>query len=186
LDLRLGAAFTRLQTLSLRPMIEHLHESKLISYGSCQFPTLGFVVDRYFRVARFVPEPFWRIDVGHQKDGVKVKFNWKRGRLFDRMATTIIFERCLSARTATVVKMETKPTTKRKPLPLTTVDLQTAGSRFLRLTSKRTLEVAEKLYTSGWISYPRTETNEFDSTMDLRALVQKQALSQTWGPYAQG
>lgn len=187
LDLRLGAAFTRLQTLSLRPMVQHLaQENKVISYGSCQFPTLGFVVDRYFRVQKFVPEPFWRIDVSHTKDGVTAKFNWKRGKLFDRMATTIIFERCLAARTATVTKMETKPTTKYKPKPLTTVDLQKAGTQFLRLTSKRTMEIAEKLYTQGWISYPRTETNQFDRTMDLRALVQKQTQSPNWGQFAQG
>lgn len=186
LDLRLGAAFTRMQTLSLRPMIEHLAaESKMISYGSCQFPTLGFVVDRYFRVQNFVPETFWRIDVSHQRDGVNAKFKWNRVRLFDRMTTTIIFERCLAARTATVTKMETKPTTKYKPRPLTTVELQKAGTQFLRLTSNRTMQIAEKLYTQGWISYPRTETNLFDRTMDLRALVHKQTQSQTWGRYAQ-
>jgi hypothetical protein len=31
--------------------------------GPCQFPTLGFVVERYFRVQNFVPEPFWRIQL---------------------------------------------------------------------------------------------------------------------------
>jgi len=34
---------------------------QLISYGSCQFPTLGFVVERYKQVQAFVPEPFWKI-----------------------------------------------------------------------------------------------------------------------------
>ncbi|KAF2101899.1 DNA topoisomerase 3-beta [Rhizodiscina lignyota] len=187
LDLRLGAAFTRLQTLQLKPMIQHLvGEKGVISYGSCQFPTLGFVVDRYFRVKRFVPEAFWRIVVFHEKDGVRCKFNWARERLFDRMAVTILYERCLSAKFARVIKMETKPKSKWKPLPLTTVELQTCGARFLRMTSKRVMEVAEKLYTEGWISYPRTETDQFDASMDLRALVQKQTQSQNWGTYAQG
>jgi len=34
---------------------------QLISYGSCQFPTLGFVVERYKQVQAFVAEPFWKL-----------------------------------------------------------------------------------------------------------------------------
>jgi len=33
----------------------------LISYGSCQFPTLGFVVERYNDIHNFIPEKFWKI-----------------------------------------------------------------------------------------------------------------------------
>lgn len=89
----------------------------------------------------------------------------------------------------------------RKPLPLTTVELQKLGSRFLGLSSKIVMEVqtrplntqkphthpqqvAEKLYTKGFISYPRTETDQFDKGMDLRALVEKQTVSADWGQFA--
>lgn len=34
---------------------------QLISYGSCQFPTLGFVVERFKAIQAFVPEVFHRI-----------------------------------------------------------------------------------------------------------------------------
>ncbi|KAF2738819.1 prokaryotic type I DNA topoisomerase [Polyplosphaeria fusca] len=186
LDLRLGAAFTRMQTLSLQQMIPQQGEqSKVISYGSCQFPTLGFVVDRYLRVRNFVPETFWYIKIVHQKDGIDVKFNWRRGHLFDRMAVTIIFEKCLLAKLAKVVKMQKKPTKKWKPLPLTTVELQKMGSRFLRMTSQDAMTAAESLYTKGFISYPRTETDQFDKDMDLRKIVEKQQQDGHWGNFAQ-
>ena len=48
------------------------------------------------------------------------------------------------------------------------------------------MKVAEKLYTSGFISYPRTETDQFDPGMNLRALVEKQVGDANWGNYAQG
>jgi DNA topoisomerase-3 len=161
-------------------------QKKVISYGSCQFPTLGFVVDRYLRVRNFVPETFWLIRVVHEKDDINVKFTWRRGHLFDRMAVVIIFERCLLAKLATVTKMQKKPTKKWKPLPLTTVELQKMGSRFLRMSSQDVMTAAEALYTKGWISYPRTETDQFDRGMDLRALADRQQQDNHWGAFAQG
>ena len=57
----LGAAFTRFQTLRLQKVFPAVLADQLISYGSCQFPTLGFVVERYKQVQAFVPEPFWKL-----------------------------------------------------------------------------------------------------------------------------
>jgi DNA topoisomerase IA len=60
LDLRIGAAFTRFQTMRLQKKFAEFNQ-RLISYGSCQFPTLGFVVERYKAIESFVPENFWKI-----------------------------------------------------------------------------------------------------------------------------
>lgn len=187
LDLRIGASFTRNLTMSIQQMlIAANNEAKgVVSYGSCQFPTLGFVVERYLRVRNFKPEQFWTIKVMHEKKGIKVNFRWARNHLFDRMLVVILFERCLRARTARITKVQTKPTSKWKPLPLTTVELQKCGSKFLRLTSSRVMQIAEQLYQRGWISYPRTETDQFDQGMDLRSLVQKQTQGGPWASFAQ-
>lgn len=188
LDLRIGASFTRNLTLSIQELLREAgtEEKQVVSYGSCQFPTLGFVVDRYFRVRNFIPEKFWSIKLVHEKDSTSVNFRWARNHLFDRMVVVIVFERCLSARTAKITKVQTKPTSKWKPLPLTTVELQKCGSRFLRMDSQRVMQIAEQLYQRGWISYPRTETDQFDRGMDLQALVQKQTQGGPWSQFAQG
>ena len=57
----LGAAFTRFQTLRLQKVFPEVLSGQVISYGSCQFPTLGFVVERYKQVEAFIKEPFWKI-----------------------------------------------------------------------------------------------------------------------------
>ncbi len=65
IDLRLGAAFTRFQTLRIQNRfavkglvkLPHNYNSTIgvVSYGPCQFPTLGFVVERYMRIQNFKP-----------------------------------------------------------------------------------------------------------------------------------
>lgn len=62
LDFRIGCAFTRFQTLHLRKRFSS-QISSVVSYGACQFPTLGFVVERYKEVQAFVPEDFFKIKV---------------------------------------------------------------------------------------------------------------------------
>ena len=121
----------------------------------------------------------------HSREGKRVNFNWSRHRLFDRMTTIILYERCLAAKFAKVTNVEEKPTRKYKPLPLTTVELQKAATALLRITGQQAMAIAEGLYNKGFISYPRTETDRFDKGMNLRAIVQKQTQDQRWGSFAQ-
>lgn len=200
LDLRIGAAFTRMQTLALQNHIPAFNEARqVISYGPCQFPTLGFVVDRYNKVIEFVPEPFWLLQLHKTRsmsggdpapddppDQIrKVVFNWDRGHLFDKLAVEILRDLCRASPLATVDNVNSKQTKKWKPYPLTTVELQKSGSRLLRLTPKRILDIAESLYQKGFLSYPRTETDQFDKEFDFNALIAKQTADGAWGGIAQ-
>ncbi|XP_035316190.1 DNA topoisomerase 3-alpha isoform X2 [Cricetulus griseus] len=185
LDLRIGAAFTRFQTLRLQRIFPEVLAEQLISYGSCQFPTLGFVVERFKAIQAFVPEVFHRIKVTHDhKDGT-VEFNWKRYRLFNHTACLVLYQLCMEDPTATVVEVRSKPKSKWRPQALDTVELEKLASRKLRINAKETMRIAEKLYTQGYISYPRTETNIFPKDLNLVALVEQQTLDPHWGAFAQ-
>ncbi|KAG0707107.1 DNA topoisomerase [Suillus ampliporus] len=174
LDLRIGAAFTRMQTLTLQTRLAQFREKReVVSYGPCQFPTLGFVVQRYSQVKSFVPEDFWYIHFSVDRDDMKVDFNWKRGHLFEQDVVDEIYEEVLQSPTARVVKVTQKDIKKYKPLPLTTVELQKAGSRLLRLAPKKVLDIAEKLYQQGFLSYPRTETDQYDPQFNFMTLIEK-------------
>lgn len=209
LDLRVGAIFTRTQSLELQKRVNALSDM-LISYGPCQFPTLGFVVDQYERVQAFIPEPFWYIHAGIVRDdddsNSTTSFTWRRGRVYDEAIGQVLFDVCEAQPTATVLSQQTKSTQKWKPLPLTTVELQKTGSRLLRMTPKRILEVsvrvrarwprlslelnrcclqiAEQLYQKGILSYPRTETDQFDRDFNFHELIQKQTGDGQWGQFA--
>ena len=107
-----------------------------------------------------------------------------------------IFIRCLENPEAEIVKVQTKNKSKWRPVPLDTVvissyfffiydwlmecqnnlmqEMEKLASRKLRISAKETMKIAEKLYTQGFISYPRTETNIFPKELDLRPLVEMQ------------
>ncbi|ORX77674.1 prokaryotic type I DNA topoisomerase [Anaeromyces robustus] len=184
LDLRIGASFTRFQTLNFNRLFADLN-GKLISFGTCQFPTLGFVVTRYLQIQNFVSEDFWKIEVSHTKNNSTVAFNWKREKLFDRFICFIYYEKCMKNCLAKVVSMIQKPKSKWKPLPLTTVELIKFGSKYLKIPSDEIMTISEKLYNQGYISYPRTETDQFKDDFDLNSLINIQTNNNKWGGYAQ-
>ncbi|KAK6171091.1 hypothetical protein SNE40_019350 [Patella caerulea] len=186
LDLRIGAAFTRFQTLRLQKVFPDVLSDQLISYGSCQFPTLGFVVERYKQVEAFIPEPFWKIKVTHLNDEIKADFSWKRNRLFNHLACLVLYEQCIELPIATVVDVRSKSKSKWRPQALDTVEMEKLASRKLRINAKETMKIAEKLYTNGFISYPRTETNIFPKELNLTALVEEQTRDPNWGEFAEG
>lgn len=58
-------------------------------------------------------------------------------------------------------------------------------SRKLKINAKETMKIAERLYTQGLISYPRTETNIFPKELNLGTLVEQQVNDNNWGSFAQ-
>ncbi|CAI2349034.1 unnamed protein product [Caenorhabditis sp. 36 PRJEB53466] len=188
LDLRIGSAFTRLQTLHLKNRFRDLlgsnDASKVISYGSCQFPTLGFVTDRYKMIESFISEQFWKLQVNHTREGHQVEFLWDRHRVFDKDTVDVLHEDCKEAKEAVVEKVTKKPKSKWRPQAMDTVELEKLGISKLRMSAKQTMQVAEKLYSKGYISYPRTETNKFPAGLNLTPLVEQQTSSNIWGDFA--
>nr|XP_017108876.2 DNA topoisomerase 3-alpha [Drosophila bipectinata] len=187
LDLRTGAAITRFQTMRFQRLFPAKIADKLISYGSCQIPTLGFVAERYKEVEAFVSEPFWKVKVIHTIDDLTVEFNWARNRLFDKEACENYLLLCLAepAPRALVESVTVKPKHKWRPTPMDTVEMEKLGSRKLKLSAKETMTIAEKLYSKGFISYPRTETNQFSKEFELKPLVEMQTGNAAWGAFAQ-
>ncbi|CAG9533875.1 unnamed protein product [Cercopithifilaria johnstoni] len=186
LDLRIGAAFTRLQTLHLRNNFANIFRDKsVVSYGSCQFPTLGFIAERYQTIKEFISETFWKISMKHEREDIIVEFVWDRQRLFDRDVVQVLLDDCEEAREARVLSVIKKPKNKWRPVALDTVELEKLAVRKLKFSAKETMVVAERLYNKGYISYPRTETNKFPKDMDLNIYVQQQTVSGEWGDFAQ-
>lgn len=104
----------------------------------------------------------------HTLNDLSVEFNWDRHRLFDRASCEAFLMICQTNPTAKVIEVTKKPKNKWRPQAMDTIELEKLGSRKLKLSAKETMTIAEKLYSNGIISYPRTETNMFSTEIDLK------------------
>jgi DNA topoisomerase III len=190
LDHRAGWAFSRFLTDRARGFAMPANggsENTVISYGPCQSPALGLVVDRQLTIDNFQRRPFWIFRLRLQD--CDCTFEWARCRLFEEIASHVLYELCVEDTLALnnlvrVERVDSQPRTRMRPVPLSTIELQKAASRLMRISSDRSVKAAEALYASGLISYPRTETDEFESSYDLRSVVQMQTQHADWGAFA--
>ncbi|MEM3066046.1 MAG: type IA DNA topoisomerase [Nitrososphaerota archaeon] len=162
-DLVTGAAFTRLLTKETRK-----HQNvRLISWGSCQSPTLGFIVKREKEIRSFKPEPFWYIWVKlRTKDGEE--FEAKSENMRDAEKAKAVWKSVEGQKTGHVLSYDEKEKTIRRPLPLDTDALLKDLTKITGTSAATLLSVAEELYAEGFCSYPRTETNRFRYDFDFR------------------
>ena len=101
-----------------------------MSYGPCQFPTLGFVVERFKQIREFKPEKFWYLSCSFEQDrdgkNERVGFQWARHRIFDKLVCLVIYERCLGTEASTQAKVTDvamKQRIRYRPQPLNTIEM---------------------------------------------------------------
>ncbi|XP_049825992.1 DNA topoisomerase 3-beta-1 isoform X2 [Aethina tumida] len=167
LDLRIGCAFTRFQTKFFQGRYGDL-DASLISYGPCQTPTLGFCVQRHDQIQTFKPETYWVVQATVvTKDGQEVALDWQRGRSFDRDVANLFLQMIRDQTHAKVTSVTKKEKAKARPMALNTVELMRVASSGLGMGPHHAMQIAERLYTQGYISYPRTETTRYPENFDL-------------------
>jgi DNA topoisomerase IA len=153
-DLKVGAAYTRFLTLSAR---KNGRDVKLISYGSCQTPTLWFVYERDMAIRNFKPENYYVIEALLDDRGVKVKVSTEP--IKSEAEAKVAYERAKQARQAIVKGYDLKVGEEEKPLPTDTDRMLQELTRILGVSGNKVMQLAEDLYSEGYISYPRSETN---------------------------
>jgi DNA topoisomerase-1 len=152
-DLATGAAYTRLLTLSGKLN----GEGKLVSWGSCQAPTLWFVYKREMEIRSFKPEKYWVVSAVVNAKGVAVKVQAEpmKGEAEARR----LYSQAAKAKEAVVKAFNIENGAVNKPLPTDTDAMLQELSRIYGLSGSKAMAIAEDLYAEGFISYPRTETN---------------------------
>nr|XP_034371798.1 DNA topoisomerase 3-beta-1 isoform X2 [Arvicanthis niloticus] len=180
LDLRIGCAFTRFQTKYFQGKYGDL-DSSLISFGPCQTPTLGFCVERHDKIQSFKPETYWVLQAKvHTDKEESLLLDWDRVRVFDREIAQMFLNMTKLEKEAWVEATSRKEKAKQRPLALNTVEMLRVASSALGMGPQHAMQIAERLYTQGYISYPRTETTHYPENFDLKGSLRQQANHPYW------
>nr|CAD1839134.1 unnamed protein product [Ananas comosus var. bracteatus] len=182
IDLKVGVAFTRFQTRYFQGKYGNL-DSRVISYGPCQTPTLGFCVQRAMQITTFKPEKFWSLNPFIMKDGYEVQLDWDRRKVFDSEVATMFQKMVTDDGTLKVTDISTKEECKPRPSGLNTVNMLKVASSALGLGPQMAMQLAERLYTQGFISYPRTESTTYPASFDFTSALSIQQNHPIWGNY---
>ncbi|MEM2185611.1 MAG: type IA DNA topoisomerase [Thermofilaceae archaeon] len=182
LDLTIGAAFTRLLTLTVEKRNGGLPRGRFISYGPCQTPVLYLVVKRAIEREQFKKKKYYQIVAAVKISEHKLRV--KSERKFDsREEAQAAASQLLKNPIGVVVEAAYKERVIEPPEPLATVEMERRASRFLNIRPKRAMDIAEDLYQEGLISYPRTDTTIYPPTLNLRAIASMFTAHEDLGPF---
>ncbi|MDT8859636.1 DNA topoisomerase III [Alkalihalobacillus sp. MEB130] len=132
----------------------------VFSTGRVQTPTLALIVKREKEIEAFKPEPFWEVTATFEVDRKKYKGTWhKEGETRLKTAELAIkIATFCKEKEVSIVDIKKEEKRFKPPYLLTLSSLQTSANQRYRYSPKQTLDLAQKLYVKGYISYPRTDS----------------------------
>ncbi len=149
----------RLVGFELSPVLWRKIQPKL-SAGRVQSVALRLIVDREREILAFDHEAYYKIDaVFHPEctpDKTLVKATLDR-RFPDLESAQAFLERCIGA-SFSICNIDKKEGNRFPAAPFTTSTLQQEAARKLRFSVSQTMNIAQRLYEHGLITYMRTDS----------------------------
>jgi DNA topoisomerase-3 len=125
------------------------------SLGRVQTPTLAMICKRFLENKNFTPVPFWQVKVQTGKAGVSFAAV-SREKYDNKDAANRIFQLLQEQKTLCVQSVEKKEINQEPPLLYDLTTLQKEANSKHGFSADKTLSIAQKLYESKLITYPRT------------------------------
>jgi DNA topoisomerase-3 len=155
------------------------------SLGRVQTPTLAMICRRFLENKHFVPVPFWQIRVQTEISDIsftaisKVKYDSKN-------AADAIFRLLQDRKTLCIQSVEKKEVNQEPPLLYDLTALQKGANKKHNFSADKTLSIAQKLYESKLISYPRTGSRYISDDVfdEIPELIDSLKNHQHFGNYA--
>ena len=154
----------RLVGFELSPVLWRKIQPKL-SAGRVQSVALRLIVDREREILAFRKEAYYKVEAIFHPEGTPEKTLVKAvldRRFPDLESAREFLERCIGAEFR-ISGMEQKEGNRFPAAPFTTSTLQQEAARKLRFSVSQTMNIAQKLYENGLITYMRTDSTNLSA-----------------------
>ncbi len=169
----------RLVGYKLSPLLWKKLSKRWLSAGRVQSVAVRLIVEREREVERFAKKEYWTIDATFQakNESLIAKLTKKQNVAYETTEVYELFDGKYTTKLSTIHTAEDanaiiadfkspytissveKKEIKRNPqAPYTTSTLQQDAGRKLYFSSKKTMQLAQKLYEEGFITYHRTDS----------------------------
>ncbi len=166
LDWYYGINLSRALTLA----IKSTGAFKILSSGRVQGPALKIIVDREREIKAFKPEPYWQIELLSEADGKAIDAMHEKDKFFEKKEADSVFSK-VDGKPAKVADVAESRFNQEPPHPFDLTTLQTEAYRVHHISPKMTLQIAQGLYTEGFISYPRTSSQVLPPELGYKKLI---------------
>lgn len=176
LDWMYGINLSRALTLSVKHATG-MH--KVLSSGRVQGPALKIIVEKEKEIKAFKPEPYWQIQLLGKIVKADIEAWHKEDKIFEKKRAETIMKNVSGAKKGKVSDVSKNEINQQAPFPFDLTTLQTEAYRTLKISPKHTLEIAQTLYTDGYISYPRTSSQKLPKEIEYDKIIK----DLTHGPF---
>jgi len=146
-DWLLGLNATRLYTVKFGGY------KQVLSVGRVQTPTLAMLVNRYFEIQNFKPQPYWELQTTYRN----TLFNYEDGRFLKQEDGQVLADKVAQSEFE-IVSVKKKKGKEYAPKLFDLTGLQVYCNNKFGFSADETLKIVQKLYEMKVVTYPRVDT----------------------------
>ncbi|MFP4116051.1 MAG: DNA topoisomerase I [Candidatus Aenigmatarchaeota archaeon] len=168
LDWLWGINLSRALTLS----VKSADSFKVLSTGRVQGPALKILTDREKEIQEFKPDDYWVLEALLTSEKGEVKARHGKGKFWEEDEADSARDRA-AENSAKVKEVEKNKFKHNQPCPFDLSTLQSEAYSAFNFSPSKTLDLAQSLYESGLISYPRTSSQKLPPKIGYQKILEK-------------
>lgn len=166
LDWLYGINLSRALTLAVRRNKAYT----TMSSGRVQGPTLKILAEREKEIKSFIPKKYWQISILALAKNGTIKASHEKDIFWDEKEADSILEK-IKGKNGYIKDIKKSEFKQQPPTPFDLTTLQTEAYSIFGFSPAKTLEYAQELYIKGYISYPRTSSQQLSEKIGFKKII---------------